>query len=252
MNFKVLQKYFLILAILSIVLTSGCINVEVEQKISESGASQIKTVVDMSPIYSNAQQDQPTIEKALSDYCTNFMSSTDLKNPYCTPVPEKYTVIAGGEFATVDPSITFDGYTYKYELKNTREIIKNIATALKQEITPENINDLKQSVESAGLKLKFTVEMPGIVTRADYGNVVGNRVEMDFFDIYENDHIYIESQQSGITGMFLSESGTIIAGAVVAIIVIVLVIFFLKKRKKKVKTGFNRESELKKIKKGLH
>ncbi|MBU0898919.1 MAG: hypothetical protein KKB03_01075 [Nanoarchaeota archaeon] len=257
MNSNHTKKILLLSVLAFIVLASGCINLELEQKINRDGMSSIKTTVDMSGLYENFKEDvfgenAPDINTALSDYCSNFLKSTPLLNPYCTPMPEEYMVVAGGEMSLKDnPSFTFDGSTYRYDIKDIQEVLSSATRAQGQEITPENIEQVEKMAKAVGMNLKYIVEMPGVITRADIGEIKGNRVEMDFFNLYKSDHIYIESQETnGITGMFIANP-VIGFGAIIILLVVVL---FLLNKKGLLKIGRSKKYhgyDLNKIKKGL-
>ena len=249
MNPDYLKKITLMSVLAFLVLASGCISLEVEQKIHRDGTSEIKTTLDFSSLYAvETTEEMPDINEGLTSYCNNFFDATSLTNPYCTPMPEEYKVVSGGSFSLKDnPSFTFDGIRYRYDVKGIQALLSEATEAQGQELSLGDVEQIKSIASTFGMDIKYIVEMPGAITKSDVGEINGNRVVIDFFDLYESDHIYIESQETGgITGMFTMEAATISAVAL-AVIVIVLFFFYKKSRRSRRYHGY----DLNKIKKGL-
>ncbi|MBU0898920.1 MAG: hypothetical protein KKB03_01070 [Nanoarchaeota archaeon] len=212
-------------------MISGCISVEVEQKIYDDGWTDIKITTDMSALYSSfggtmMDMSNEELNKVFSDQCRNFLGNTTLLNSYCTPIPSEYKTVSGGRLYIGDhPSfIVTQGFMskiYRYDLKVIQTVLSETSESQGQEITPEQMAQAKSMSELMGLSLKYVIEMPGEIKNTELGDIKNNRVEVNFFDLYESDHAYVESEESTLSILSLF----VIVGIIVIIILIIVLIY---------------------------
>ncbi|MFH1445021.1 MAG: hypothetical protein ABIF08_00900 [Nanoarchaeota archaeon] len=231
---KSLQKLFLLSCLVFLISISGCIKLELNQKVYSNGMSDIRTTIDMSALYTGlgaAAQNlsSQAVGEALSEQCDNFLANTTLLNPSCTPIPSEYKIIQSGKISLVNnPSFIvtkgFMSTVYRYDVKGTQNILLESSQAQGQEITPEQITQAKAMYGLMGLVLKYKLEMPGTITKTDLGEIVDNAVEFDILDMYDMDHIYVESEETTFSVMTL-----ILLVGIVIIVVLILALIFVRK-----------------------
>jgi len=202
----------LVLTLLAVLILSGCISLDVKQKIKSNGDSEMEVTYDLSAFYSvandmtagfgNGSVKQPEAGKEdnnLTESCGKFLKGTDWKNPKCR-VTENYKIIMGGESSLkgnpafkVSRSIPY--ITYHYDVKNVYSELSDASKSQDQEFSDAQLSKSKQVANAMGMKFTYTVEMPGKISKADIGEVKGNQVVIDLFELSGKEVVYIESQE---------------------------------------------------------
>jgi len=233
---KQIKLFFLVFILFAIIFVSGCINMEVNQKINSDSNSEIEIVYDLSAIAGISSQFESDLEQqeSMSDFnenlsqaCTEFNEKTDWKNAKCITTDD-YKIIMSGEISLKDSpdfkitrSIPF--ITYRYDVKNIYTILSdvNVSEDQGQDFSDESLLETKSMSRLFNMEWKYTLEMPGKITKADVGEIKDNKVIIDMFDLAEEDHVYVESQELNLLWNL---------GVIAIIIGIVAIILILKGR----------------------
>lgn len=233
---KQIKKFFLVFILFAIIFVSGCINMEVNQKINSDSSSEIEIIYDLSAIAGMSSQFDSELEQQesmsdlnenLSQACTEFNEKTDWKNAKCITTDD-YKIIMSGEISLKDSpdfkitrSIPF--ITYRYDVKNIYTILSdiNVSEDQGQDFSDESLLETKSMSSLFNMEWEYTLEMPGKITNADVGEIKDNKVIIDMFDLAEEDHVYVESQELNLLWNL---------GVIAIIIGIIAIILILKRR----------------------
>jgi hypothetical protein len=109
--------------------------------------------------------------------------------------------------------------TYEYDVKNIYIILSNASEAQEEEFSDAQLRQTKSIAGLMGMEWKYTLEMPGKITKADVGEIVDNKVIIDMFDLVEKDHVYVESQK-------LNFLWDIFIIAIIVTVIITLILIF--------------------------
>jgi len=201
--------YFFILII--IVLVSGCVQLEMHQKINRDASSDIELTMDFANFVERAENELETegeviqLKKDLLGFCDNFDDSRGFDTCSTT---DDYKVFVSGKISSedntrleVEKELFFT--TYRYNIQNTRDIIP-----LRRSPSEE---ELRQAEEEGNFKLTYTLEMPGEITQAEVGEVQGNTVVVNLFDLLDEDSYLVESRAVSLIWFVIG--GFVIIGA---------------------------------------
>lgn len=208
----------LILILISVLFISGCISMDVKQKINRDGTSEIEIIYDLSAILGMAEQlgnssgQQGNIsvgegsKENFTQACEGFNKEMKLKNAKCVTT-EDYKIIINFDTSLennpafkVSRSIPY--ITYEYDVKNVYNILSDLPSvnqggtgeSQQEKFSDEELIQAK-SMKAMGVKYSYTLEMPGKISKTDVGNVQENKVVIDMFDMIGKEHIYVQSKE---------------------------------------------------------
>jgi len=220
-------KYLLVASVIvSVILISGCINLELNQTIRADGTSSVELVYDLSNIADMAQSmngtgpDVDAIRQNMSVTCNEIGDKTRWSNVQCSVSDDlKITIKGELDLRNSDALVittTDSKTTYRYSVKDVYNTLSDVSEPQGQEeVNDEQIQQAKQMAAMMNIKMDYTLKMPGKITRADVGEVNDDTVTISLFDLAGRDAVYVESELSA--GL----DTTIIIGIVVVIIIIV-------------------------------
>ncbi|MCX8190479.1 MAG: hypothetical protein N3F05_04630 [Candidatus Diapherotrites archaeon] len=229
-----IKKAILVFSIIFLIVVSGCIKLNVNQQIRSDGTSRIEMVYDMSGLYEMAKSqggDTSEMDANMANMCKNFNSDGKLKNAKCE-VTSDYKVIASGEFVMAEHSVFSKAFkvnhsipytTYQFDAKAIFNGLPGSGSA-DTNFSEASLRQLKQSAGLMGIVMTYNVEMPGQITKAEVGEIKGNIVSINIFDLVDREHAYIESQELNVFAIAIA-----IVVIVVLLLVVILVLF--KRRK---------------------
>ena len=243
MNFK--NGAVLLLA--AMILLSGCIKQEYNQKIERDGSSMIQQITDFSPMVE-------TMEEAMNETDGETGDVTEGLSEVCDKITdETISCSVDGLILTLEKKFTpEDGY-YTFEVEqglfNTYKVTVNKiptdafgdalegedfvdgATTSTQIVSLKDKTNAKQAAQTAaliGMEFTYVVEMPGSVTSAtvDGGEytpeVEGSTAKYDLVEVFDDSGpLVIESQELNVLWI----------GIILAVIVIAVLAFMYFKKK---------------------
>ena len=164
------------------------------------------------------------LENNFTQACSRFYEKTTWKNANCK-VTDDYKIIMSGELSLKDNtafeiSRSIPYITYKYDIKNIYSILSDVSESQEQEISDIELNKTEPTNGLMGMELKYILEMPGKITKADMGEIEDNRITIDMIDMVEKEHIYVESQELNL----LWDLGIVLFILVVIIAVVVSIL----------------------------
>lgn len=192
-------------ALILLVAVSGCIRGEIVETIRGDGTSLVAMEEDYSKLYelvkqSAGEEESAAFRQNLTQSCTEFLKVTKLKNARCD-AGENFVITKSGEYSpresgalVVSPSIPYT--TYKYDAKNIFGVLGNASAPQGQTFSEEALAQTKSQAALLGLDFKYTVVMPGEVTKKDIGEIKDkNNVVINLFDMVGRENLYVESQE---------------------------------------------------------
>ncbi|MEM4598421.1 MAG: hypothetical protein QW400_01910 [Candidatus Diapherotrites archaeon] len=202
--------------------------------IFESSDSRVEIVYDMSGIYEMVKSqgaDTSQFDKNMADMCKNFNADGKLRNAKCE-VTSDHKLIASGEFtmaehAAFGPAFKVNNsipyITYQFDAKSIFTGMPSTESS-DTNFSEASLRQLKQSAGLMGITMTYNVEMPGQITKAEVGEIKGNVVSINMFDLVDREHAYIESQELNV---FAIGIGLI----VIAVLLLVVILIVVKKSK---------------------
>jgi len=225
-----LRQLLLASVIVSVILVSGCINMEIRQKIRADGISEMQLTYDLSAITQLPDQlgdatvtppDIDELRQNVTQTCDEFSADAGWSNVQCS-VTDDFKVLISGEYSLKDspaleitPSLL--STTYRYNVKNVYNTLSDVSETQGQEFSEDQLEQAKSMAGLMNMKMEYVIEMPGAITHADIGEVEGNTVTIDIFDLAGTGDVYVESQETNIA----------LLGAVAGIVVIILIVIVL-------------------------
>jgi len=196
-----LNRSLLLLGLFFVVFISGCIKIDVTQKINGDGSSSIQVVYDLSAIYNisssfgNLTNSTGSFTNTSAQTCTSFYNTTRWQNPNCTVTQDFKIILSGTVSLSNDPYFNITNsvpyINYRYDAKDVLNILSNSSQNQSQNFTDAGLTGLKAL---PGSEFTYSLQMPGTITKADVGKIYGNTVAINVFDLIGKQHDYIESQ----------------------------------------------------------
>ena len=238
-----IKKISMISVLGLVILLAGCINLEIKQKIDRVGNSNIEIVFDMSKLvepfkesvsqYCSEVSEEKDSKEGFMKSCDDFNEKTKLKNPKCS-VTEDYKIVMSGELALggetfkVVKSIPY--ITYTYDAKHIEKLVsesvggsKNLGIPSEDLGESSDFGNFGLSPEMLGIKATYTLEMPGKIVKADFGEIKDNKLIMDLIELQDKDKALVESQELNLTWL--------IAGGAVLFMIVIIVLALVLRRK---------------------
>lgn len=221
----------------ALILSSGCISLEIKQTMNRDGTSSLEIVYDLSKIkemyeaMASEQEDSGMdftsgFEENFTNMCEQLQQDVEsgegrLTNVKCRTTDD-YKVIISGDV----PQVPGDGFkvvqsfpytTYIYDTKEIYKTMSGMGESQGQELSDESLRQAKAMYGMMNIEMKYIIVMPGTIVRADIGEIEGNRVVMDMLDFAEKKSVYVESQE-------LDTSIYPIIGVIIAVIAAALLL----------------------------
>jgi hypothetical protein len=221
------------LALVAMAFLGGCIKMNVNQTISDSGKSSIEVIYDMQEFASymegmGEEGDETSLtDEDMQESCTEFYEQTTWENANCEVADWVFTM--SGDVTLSDTAWEDTGSTYRYDLKNLYELLNAVGESQDQEFSDEALKEQKDMVELTGIELTYTLTMPGPITKADVGTIQEddpNTVVVNLFDLADVETAYVESAKGGMNTTML-----IVVGAVILVVVAGVVVMATRKKK---------------------
>lgn len=232
---KTLWKRIPVIATLVIALLvgmSGCINIEANQKINSDGSSEIELIYDFSVLESSTDEFGGTTDEQQNEdmiqTCEDFAENTTWKNAECISEDGKITlrgeVMLNSSYFEVEKSIPC--ITYRYDATDINNIIEDasIGGEQGQNLADDSIGDMKSMAEMFGIKMTYTLEMPGEIVNADIGDIKDNKVTINMFDLPDDEPVYIESRE-------LNTYGILVVTCILGVMLLVCLYVVMRKKK---------------------
>ena len=228
-----MNKKILILLILALIVLSGCIKVNVFDKISADGTSSIEMKMDMSALASFPQTEGEELtpeklcesvlespeEGQTGELALTSKSIADVyQNVNCTATKDFIVTVTGTRKLDASEYST-EGGVFKYSPSSSSS--ESYGGTVGQ--NPEQLQQLK----SVGMEITYTVEMPGKILKAEGAiEIKDNTAKFDFLQNPVK-KIEVESQLPGAIDFNL-----ILGAGVVVLILLLIGLFFLVKQKR--------------------
>jgi len=227
------------------VLVSGCIKINVDQKISSNGIMDTTMEIDYSQLANAIPQAEGTQPPDFSTFCEQqreqFEARENLISFKCTS-PEKFkSVITAKERLDGSIFIKEDGLLatkYRYDLGAYQKYAEQFSNNQQIQGLPDdgqaNISELTdeqiQQLALAGFEITYTVEMPGTITTTNIGKIENNKVVISLAELSKlndpNTKKVIISEQTS----FLFVLSIIIGVFLFIVVGVVLIYFFVIKK----------------------
>lgn len=230
------------LLLLAILFSSGCVSIELEQRIDSEGKAFTTTRIDFSKfaeIEKTMSQDlnlgegmviqEPAVldlNTQLKEMCTEFSAQTKLKNSSCRT--EGYTVITSGETTLGEPAFKKRKsllYTYyEYNAIEALESLEGVSELTdSQEVDVTNAEDASKSsamLELMGIELSYSLEMPGTIVESSAGTISGNKIDLGFDDLIGKKDLYVKSRELKPQIALMSLAFAALVGAGIAVFIL--------------------------------
>ena len=198
-----MQKKLSIFILLFAILCSGCLEIELKQKIEKDGNSTIEMMTDVSNLvnsmgamakefgnenYNSDEESRKFLEKMKSDWLND--DDLGLQNKKCDIQGTKLITrgekkLTSEEFQT---SGSFPYVTYKYNISEISKLTEKMN---------EN-NDSQQSKEMlkmSGLVFTYIIEMPGEIKKTDIGKIENNKLIINLLEVENSKTLFVESEE---------------------------------------------------------
>ena len=212
--------------VICLIFVSGCVKINVTQKIRSDGYSFVEIEYDMSGMEGMLSINESAKEEFIqnmSNTCSEFKNKGEFLNPGCEFSEDDFILKLTGELdLRNDPALKIDGNVYEYDAFKIIDLLSTTPGANPQntegeEMTEEQKEQTKTMMKTVGMEFLITIEMPGEITEADYGEIDENTVVINMVDLMDENHIYIKSEVQG----FQLDENTIMM-IVMAVIVIII------------------------------
>ena len=206
---------------LFVVLLSGCITIEVHEKISASGESDVTVQYDMRALLEMMRGFSE--DDARDSFCENFSTEdSGLTNAVCSDDDGLITIMGkvrhGPEEFSMQTSLKGKVYTYNVSM----------GMAFIDELGEDDAQGGFQGnsyMKSVGVSLTYKVDMPARIKSSTHGTISGSTVTLDLLEISPQEEIIIVAEKSSIGVLIIA--GT----ALLAIILLAAAIIYNKKGK---------------------
>jgi len=228
------KHVFLVFAVFSAILVSGCINLEINQTIRQDGTSSVElaynlsNIADMARAMNGTGPDIDEMRENMTYTCDEIREKARWSNVHCS-VSDGPRITISGELDLSNSealAITSDGSstTYRYNVKDIYNTLSDVGEPQGQEnVTDEQIQQAKRMAAMMNIRMDYTLKMPGKITSADIGEVNGDTVSMSLFDLAGRDAVYVESELSaGMDPALMAGIAVVIVIVVVAMVAMVL------------------------------
>lgn len=205
--------------ILILALMSGCVKMNIYQKIYSDGSSDLRMEYNMSAMFSMMQSVNKSMTMAdfdasiENDSCANLTSSVELE----------IGNISGTSCKAKDGVVTVTGKiasTTGFSKEDTASDVIYTFT-LPENATGSSGTDMS-SAKSMGVELKWTVEMPGKIIETNGNQTADGKVVFDLLEQKAGQRMYVKSQEAKME---------IYAAAAIGVIIILAAAFILLRRK---------------------
>jgi hypothetical protein len=210
------KKIIFVGLLLGLVLFSGCIKMQFNEVISESGMSDVTVKIDMS-----AFPTQPGVaeQNPCENMTTDSSPLTDIKCTY----ENKVATVTGKFDRSGKAGFSAQDGKYRLDVKKGFEGFSSTGTA--GQSMPQTKEQMQQ-MKALGVVLDYVVKLPGTVTNQNGGTLQNDgSVKFDLLDM--PDDAFVESSTAGFA---LDMNTLLIIGIVIAAIVLVVLIVLLKRR----------------------
>ncbi len=211
-----MEKKFLVAALLvSLVLLSGCLKIEMREDIQANGMSTISMKIDMSNFPQQGEETNP---------CEGMETGEGpaLQNLQCT-YEDKVLALTGQFDRSNSTAFTKDGDNYRLDVKAALEEFNETSDESSQ--MPEDEQGM-ELLKSSGFEYSYYIKMPGTMVSQEGGEVQDDGyVKFDLLEL--DDGAYVESTTAGGFGM---DAMLIFGGLVVLIAVVAILVMALKRR----------------------
>jgi hypothetical protein len=236
---NIFLRTFVVLFILSALLLSGCINVQINHTITEDGTGEIEMIYDMSQIMGmvagmaqSGGQEAPSEETT----CAQMTNGSKLDNLECRMTSQGVFVLKGTIDMVENGYLTIeekDGKkVYSFSLDNIEPMLASNAENA-DSVVPSDDDESIAQAKQMGANYTYTLTMPGKIVQAEIGSVEGNTLTIDMLEEAGNikgKTIISEAEGSGFANMLI-----IIIGAVLLLIVVIVIVVVALGMKKKPK-----------------
>ncbi len=232
-------------------IAAGCINVNLDQTIEKDGSSAVTIENDLSQLASlgdlddssfGAAEGLPASDKIseftenISTACDDFDSETALERPVCE-VRDNVVTMSGNiqlseEVFEVKKSIPYT--TYRYDLKNAFSLLRETGGDQAEQLDRDGIKEMKAGADLIGMKMTYSLTMPAEISSADVGDINGTQLEVDIFDLVDDEGLYVEAQDLNWSWIIMLTL-ILLFGFVIFVVVVVLVIRSKMKKRKAAK-----------------
>jgi hypothetical protein len=221
----------LVLSAFLVLLLSGCITMEYEQKVERDGSSVIKQKIDLSALLAMGNETGPD---PFENICINITKGeTDISCTYekgVVSVAKSYRAADG--VYTFTKSSEFPYITYTLEIRKLPQIGQSGGEGAGQMGGGDQLgSDFKSpdsrpaaaSMKAIGAKITYTVYMPGEVISAENGKIVEGKAEYDVLDLMDDgEYIVVKSRELDVLMLVGSAVVLLAALAVMGFVVLKL------------------------------
>lgn len=237
------KKILLVSLIFLVIFFSGCLSIDIYQKINSDGSSEIEVIYDISKIVASGMAGE---EFTLEGACENATPQRgQFENIRCTADDKKGIMTISFSVPSKDMiGFTNEDDVYQYDALFMLELLSN----KDEPEEPESENDTDMMLHMGGSSfdqeflaqmnttaamfdthMTLVIEMPGEITQSDLGIIDGNKVTINMFDMIGSESVLIKSK--GSSGFNIDPIYIVIPIAV--ILIIILIIILVKKKPKK-------------------
>lgn len=193
--------------ILVLALMSGCVKMNLYQKIYSDGSSDIRMEYNMSAMFSMVQSVNKSMTMAdfdasiEKDFCENFTST----------VGDLIGSMSGTSCKAKDGVATITG-----KIASTTGFSKedSASDVIYTFTLPENATGSSgmdmSSAKSMGVEMKWTVEMPGKVTETNGNQTADGKVVFDLLEQKAGQKMYVKSQEAKMDIYVVAALGVVI------------------------------------------
>lgn len=254
-------RWFKPLVLFIIVLISaGCIKVDIQQVIDNTGQTHIEIQNDFSQLAALGETkdlglggspllpkgpDLSNFQENLEGACDDFLKDTNLQNPQCER--EEYIVTMQGdavvpsEVFIVEKSLPY--ITYRYNARHVFDILGETGGEQSKQLDEKTITQAKTGADLLGMKLDYTLNMPAPVLETAVGDIQGNSVTMDVFDLVDKPEAYIVAQEYNWPWIIAAISAVVILLLVGVVVTVLVIKSKFKNRKKAIESESHSSSQ---------
>ena len=252
---KLKKKGCILLAFVILLVLSGCYEMEARKKIMSDGSANVEIKYDFTAMVEMMHQmPEEDLNDGLpddfSDFCKEFKpENVNMLDAQC--IVDGYKVTIRGSLPRGSVNVFLDGDTYSYNIKDVYDFLNRIdinpdsaANGLDEEISlddepsfsDEKLREMGAMAPMMNLRLTYIIEMEGEIIRSDVGQVNGNVVTINMFDIPDVENPVVIAGVSGGKSSFDLDSSDImiIGGILIVIIIAIIIILSVAKSKKPV------------------
>ena len=216
-----------------ILFLTGCISLDINQEIKEDGSSEVEIIYDFSALeeqmgslnegfssFDDGTQMNITNEEFLScDDYTDVLSKTG----FSCSIPEKGVLILNGILLIPDQYFIVENTLfetkYEFDLISVFDLLEIISSEEDEQITQDSLGELMPLNPSFTYKIK----MPAPIISSEIGNVNGDILRVDIFDLEDFDSAKVVSIKEKNTLYYIL--------GIVSLFIVVIMLVFLKKKK---------------------